>query len=121
MRVSRARVVCYARRTMRAVLTIALALAVASTAGAFDGVMPVPIPGGSHVFAPGPPFLGLQGIQVDPSSISDFDGTSAIAYLRGRATGGDGQRFVMLNDMRIMKGTYLAADGSQHFGTFAFT
>jgi hypothetical protein len=106
---------------MRAALVIAVGLAVAGTAGAFDGVMPVPIPGGSHIFAPGPRSLGLQGIAVDPSSIGDFDGMVAIAYLRGRATGGDGRRFRMLNDMRIMKGTYLAADGSAHFGTFAFT
>lgn len=97
----------------------AAALAVASTAGAFDGVMPVPIPG--HIFAPGPPSLGLGGPQKDPSSVGDFDGTVALTYLKGRATGGDGHRFRMLNDMRIMKGTYIAADGSQHFGTFAFT
>ena len=51
----------------------------------------------------------------------DIDGTVALTYLKGRAIGGDGHRFTMLNDMRIMKGTYLAADGSQHFGTFAFT
>ena len=100
---------------------IAGLLVCTDVAGAFDGVMPVPIPGGSHIFAPGPRYLGLQGIQVNPSSIGDFDGTVAIAYLRGRATGSDGQRYLMLNDMRIMKGTYLAADGSQHFGTFAFT
>jgi hypothetical protein len=106
---------------MRAALLIAFGLAVAGSAGAFDGVMPVPVPGGNHIFAPGPRALGLQGIQVNPSSIGDFDGTVAIAYLRGRATSGDGQRFLMLNDMRIMQGTYLAADGSQHFGTFAFT
>ncbi len=96
-------------------------LALTTAAGAFDGVMPVPVPGADHIFAPGPRSLGLQGIQVNPSSIGDFDGAVALAYLRGRATGGDGHRFVMLNDMRIMKGTYLAADGSQHFGTFAFT
>jgi hypothetical protein len=106
---------------MRRAFAIAGVLALASAAAAFDGVMPVPVPGASHLFAPGPRRLGLQGIQVNASSIGDFDGTVAIAYLRGRATGSDGQRFLMLNDMRIMKGTYLAADGSQHFGTFVFT
>ena len=98
---------------------VTAALAVVNGVCAFDGVMPVPIPG--QIFAPGPRSLGLGGLQMDPSSVGDFDGTVALAYLKGRATGGDGRRFVMLNDMRIMKGTYLAADGSSHFGTFAFT
>ena len=107
------------RLTSPGALAIAGLLALATAAGAFDGVMPVPIPG--HIFAPGPPSLGLRGVQIDPSSVGNFDGTVALAYLKGRATGGDGHRFTMLNDMRIMKGTYLAADGSSHFGTFAFT
>ena len=44
----------------------------------------------------------------------------ALVYLKGRATGGDGHQFVMQNDMRIMTGTYRAADGSEHQGSFAF-
>ena len=99
---------------------LALALLVtASAARAFDGAMPVP-PGGPHIFAPGPPALGFQGPQANPSSVGDFDGTVALAYLKGRATGGDGRRFLMLNDMRVMTGDYLAADGSRHHGSFAF-
>jgi hypothetical protein len=72
------------------------ALAAAATAHAFDGVMP------------------------NPSSIGDFEGTVALVYLKARATGGDGHRFLMLNDMRVMTGDYLAADGSRHHGSFAF-
>ena len=87
-------------------------------AGAFDGVMPVRSPG-TTIFARAA-LLGLRD-RGGPSSVGDFDGTVALVYLKGRATGGDGHRFTMLNDMRIMKGTYLAADGSAHFGTFAFT
>jgi hypothetical protein len=44
----------------------------------------------------------------------------ALAYVKGRATGGDGHRFLMVNDMRVMTGDYLAADGSRHHGSFAF-
>jgi len=99
-------------------LVIAVLLA-ATTAHAFDGAMPVP-PGGPHIFAPGPRSLGLQGPQANPSSVGNFDGTVALAYLKGRATGGDGHRFLMLNDMRIMTGDYLAGDGSRHHGSFAF-
>jgi len=95
------------------------ALALATAAIAFDGVMPVP-PGGPHIFAPGPRSLGLQGPQANPSSVGDFAGTVALAYVKGRAIGGDGHRFVMLNDMRIMSGDYVAADGSRHHGSFAF-
>lgn len=104
------------RGMIRLVLAV---LVVAATAQAFDGAMPVP-PGGPHIFAPGPRGLGLQGPQANPSSVGNFDGTVALAYLKGRATGGDGHRFLMLNDMRVMTGDYLAADGSHHHGSFAF-
>jgi hypothetical protein len=40
--------------------------------------------------------------------------------VKGRATSADGRRFNMSNDVRIMTGTYLAADGSRHLGSFAF-
>ncbi len=94
---------------------VAGVLAVAVGAGAFDGAMPVPVPGPGHLFAPGP-----LSLQVNPSSIGDFDGTVALAYLKGSARAGDGQRFILGADMRIMTGKYLAADGSPHVGSFAF-
>ena len=110
-----------ARRVIRIVVAlVASSVAVAAAVRAFDGVMPVPVPGDRHLFAPGPVSLGLPGLQVNPSSIGDFDGTVALAYLQGRATGGDWHRFLMVNDIRLMKGTYLAADGSRHLGAFAF-
>jgi hypothetical protein len=109
------------RRLIPMMAAIAIgALATATVASAFDGVMPVPVPGGQHIFAPGPASLGLQGLQANPSSIGDFDGTLALAYLKGHATGVNGQRFRMQDDMRVMTGTYLAADGSRHVGSFAF-
>jgi hypothetical protein len=99
------------------------ALVVLLTVGsgyAFDGTMPIPVPGASHIFAPGPRSLGLPGLVVNPSSIGDFAGVVALAYVKGRAVGSDGRRFLMANDMRIMSGAYLAADGSPHSGSFAF-
>jgi hypothetical protein len=102
----------------RILSALALLASATTAAHAFDGVMPVPPPG--EIFAPGPKVLGLQGPKANPSSIGDFDGTVALVYLRGRATGGDGHPFLMQNDMRIMTGTYRAADGSEHRGTFAF-
>jgi len=101
-------------------LVVVLLLALVPAASAFDGTMPVPVPGSAHVFAPGPPALGLQGVDANPSSIGDFDGTVALAYLQGRAKDASGRRFKMSNDMRVMTGRYLAADGSPHVGSFAF-
>src|SRR5215813_12518453 len=103
------------RAMFRPVLAVLVFTAIAH---AFDGAMPVP-PGGPHIFAPGPRSLGLSP-DANPSSVGDFDGTVALVYLKGRATGGDGHRFLMMNDMRIMTGAYRAADGTQHRGTFAF-
>ena len=108
------------RVTRNVVGLVAGGLALVATARAFDGAMPVPVPGVNHIFAPGPASLGLPGLNVNPSSIGDFDGTVALAYVKGHATGADGHRFDMANDMRVMTGTYLAADGSRHLGAFAF-
>jgi hypothetical protein len=106
--------------TVSRILSALALLATATAAHAFDGVMPVPPPG--QIFAPGPKALNFnfQGPKANPSSIGDFNGTVALVYLKGRATGGDGHSFLMQNDMRIMTGTYRAADGSEHRGTFAF-
>jgi len=106
---------------VRSFALAALVVLVSVTAGyAFDGTMPVPVPGAGHIFAPGPRSLGLAGLAVNPSSIGDFAGVVALAYVKGRAVGADGRRFLMVNDMRIMTGAYLAADGSPHSGSFAF-
>ena len=90
---------------------------------------PVPIPGGFvpfpgapfiHVFAPGPADLGFMGEDVEPNTITNFRGFSALAYIAGTATDADGNTYTMLNDMRVFQGTYVSADGSVLHGTFAF-
>jgi hypothetical protein len=96
---------------------------------------PKPIPGGNqipggpliHVFAPGPPevtlpFTGLtlQGLDVEPSVITDYRGVTALAYHAGSATGSDGRRYNLETDMRAMEGTYIATDGTRQRGLFAF-
>ncbi len=88
----------------------------------------IPLPGGTiHVFAPGTPgvvlpFTGtpLMGLDTDPSTITDFDGVSAIAFHVGTATGRDGTRYDLETDMRAFKGTYVDGTGTRRFGTFAF-
>jgi hypothetical protein len=98
---------------------------------------PEPIPGGLpvglpppydliHVFIPGPeevtlPFSGLalQGLDVEPSTITDFKGSTALAYVIGTATGSDGVEYDLEVDIRAYKGRYVAADGSTNRGAFA--
>jgi hypothetical protein len=124
--------------TTGAVATVAATLpAAAAHAHGVPRVLPAPkpipggiqIPGGPliHVFLPGPkdvtlPFTGtqLQGLDVEPSVITDYRGFTALAYVAGTATGSDGQQYNLEADMRAMEGTYVATDGTRQRGLFAF-
>ena len=96
---------------------------------------PSPIPGGGdappvgfvHLFLPGPedavtPFFGLpgMGLDVEPSTITNFAGFTAFAVLAGQAEGSDGKTYNVESDLRVMEGQYVAEDGSLQQGTFAF-
>jgi hypothetical protein len=98
-------------------------------------IPPEPIPGGIpisdtqviHVWAPGPievtlPFTGgqLQGLDVEPTTIRDFEGFSAVAFHVGTATGSDGMRYDLETDLRAFRGTYIDRIGTRRFGTFGF-
>jgi hypothetical protein len=97
-------------------------------------VPPKPIPGGGfvvppliHVFAPGDPavtlpFSGgtLQGFDVEPATLTDFKGFSAVAFHVGTATGRDGTAYNFETDLRTFRGNYVDATGTRRFGTFAF-
>jgi hypothetical protein len=99
------------------------------------GVLPAPnpIPGGIdlgggaviHVFAPGDPsvtlpfsHLTLQGFDVEPGTITDFKGSSAVAFHVGTADRSDGRTFNLETDVRLMEGEYVV-DGTVHRGAFA--
>ena len=81
---------------------------------------PVPIPGGFHFFAPGPPRLGFRGLDVEPSTITNFQGDVALAYFTGTARSADGRDFRLGADMRVLRGDYVAADGISRRGVFGF-
>jgi hypothetical protein len=96
---------------------------------------PKPIPGGIqipdgpllHVFVPGPetvtlPFTGLtlQGLNTEPSTITDFRGFTALAYVVGTATDNEGRAYNLEADIRAYQGAYIAANGSRRFGHFGF-
>ena len=101
---------------------------------------PKPIPGGTdlselgleppydfiHTFAPGPkgvvlPFtkVEFEGLNVEPSTITDFDGATAVAYHVGKARGSDGKTYNLETDIRIMEGRYVSVEGTRREGTFA--
>jgi hypothetical protein len=126
--------------TVAAGLTAALGRPAASEAH-FDAHLlkaplpaPKPIPGGTefppfpliHELFPGPvtitlPFtlVTLQGVNVEPSTITDFKGVTVLAYHVGSATGSDGLQYGLETDIRVMEGEYVAEDGSRREGTFA--
>lgn len=97
---------------------------------------PLPIPGGFeagdpvgfvHLFLPGPtdsftPFFGFpgEGLDVEPSPMTNFKGFTAFAVLAGQAEGNDGKTYNVEFDMRIMEGEYKAQDGSHQRGAFGF-
>src|SRR5262245_65873907 len=85
---------------------------------------PTPIPGGLlvplgddpriHVWGPGDesitlPYSGgpLQGVDVEPSTITDFKGSCALAYHAGTARGSDGTTYLLETDMRAFEGEYV--------------
>jgi len=89
---------------------------------------PVPIPGGLvlppqiHVFAPGPVNEGFQGVDTEPSVITNYRGFTAIGYPGGfgTATDGNGTSYDVVTDVRVFHGEYVSVDGTHHRGTFAF-
>jgi hypothetical protein len=96
-------------------------------------VAPNPIPGGIelspgfviHVFGPGDPavtlpFTGitLQGFDHEPGTITDFKGSTAVAYHVGTARANDGTTYNLETDIRAFEGDYVV-DGVVHSGSFA--
>jgi len=88
---------------------------------------PIPV-GGSpflapfHVWAP----LFVDAIDAEPSSITNFNGVAAIAYVSGNVTrthlptGAVDVLPFLDADMRFMQGVYRGADGKPRQGTFGF-
>ena len=99
-------------------------------AGQASVVPPEPIPGGFapgiHVWAPGNPNVTLpfskttlMGFDVDPTTILNLRGFSAVGFHVGTATGSDGKTYNLETDIRAYEGTYVASDGVPRFGKFA--
>src|SRR5262249_13989898 len=91
---------------------------------------PVPIPGGFtaggvlfHVFAPGAP--GLDPVDADPATITDFHGFVGLAFINSTVTEINtktGERRQLPSngsDMRFMQGVFRDTQGRVRQGTFA--
>jgi hypothetical protein len=86
---------------------------------------PAPKPTPNTTTVGGVPFHFVSfGSDVDPTSITDFNGFVGVADVRGTgvATNPDGSTETLLfdTDMRFMKGRYVGTDGAVHRGTFGF-
>lgn len=97
--------------------------------------VPNPIPGGVedpvagfiHFYLPGPvgavtPIIGLgaMGLDVEPSTMTDFYGYTAFSVVAGEATGSDGGTYPFEADIRVMDGVYFDDDGKKREGVYAF-
>ncbi|MGI9597055.1 MAG: hypothetical protein ACR2QK_12900 [Acidimicrobiales bacterium] len=126
-----------------AAVTTATAVGGASPASAAPSLpkavaVPEPINGGVqldpsdpssliHWLLPGPEgfvtqIIGLpaMGLDVDPSTVGNFNGAQAYAVVAGKAKGSDGETYDCEFDVRAMEGSYVAADGVERRGAFAF-
>lgn len=96
---------------------------------------PLPVAGGIqlpdgpliHVFAPGPesvtfPYskLQLQGRNVEPATLTNFRGGTAVAFLLGTARNQAGKRFNVEVDLRVYRGMYQTSRGVRREGLFGF-
>ena len=68
--------------------------------------------------------LTVFGPGMDPSSITDFNGSVGVAQVQGTgtATNPDGSTETLLfdTDMRFMSGVYVGQDNAVHKGAFGF-
>lgn len=68
------------------------------------------------------PFNKLPGfgLDVEPSTLTNFKGFTAYSVISGQAKGSDGKTYNVEFDVRVMEGEYIAEDGSRNRGTFGF-
>ena len=99
----------------------------------FGSASPNPIPGGVVGLKPFGIFIHHNPLNAatplaninDPSQITDFDGFVGLTHIRGGGTGTDARtgastRLAFQADMGFSQGRFIATDGQEHRGTFAF-
>jgi hypothetical protein len=87
---------------------------------------PMPVPGGVPDLSPMGAFHVFGGPGTEPSTISNFKGSSGITFIDGTVTRtnlktGEQESFPFTDtDMRFMTGTFTSVDGKEYPGTFGF-
>jgi hypothetical protein len=86
------------------------------------GSDPRPIPGGIQPFGPETEtfHVSLPGPDNEPATITDYNGFTGIAAIRGHGADDTGGTLYFDVDMRFMKGLYTGQDGRLRQGAFAF-
>lgn len=79
-----------------------------------------------HIQIPGPTDITLLysqttlfGLNLERTTVGNFQGTTALAYVLGTARGSDGVEYGLEVDIRASEGDYVAADGTVNRGLFA--
>jgi hypothetical protein len=74
------------------------------------------------VFGPG----GIDPVDAEPATITDFNGFVGLAYISGEVTRTNTETGEVLtipfvnSDMRFMRGVFQGTDGEMHQGAFAY-
>jgi len=113
-----------ASKTLSPLVYAAEAFPVRST----GAVPPKPIPGGIQPLGPGTPIFHVfipdpTNPDIEPSSITDFNGRIGTAEVQGTGVGTLGGIETPLNfdcDVRFMEGPYVGVDNKVHSGAFTF-
>ena len=79
-------------------------------------VQPIPLPGGDilppyglfNQFFPGPPNQTppFDPMNADPHGITNFRGVTAMGYTSGPATDSQGNKYIVITDIRVYQGEY---------------
>jgi len=83
-------------------------------------VQPIPLPGGDIVppyglatsFFPGPPNQTppFDPMNADPHVITNFRGVTAMGYTSGPAMDGQGNKYIVITDIRVYQGEYIGGE-----------
>jgi hypothetical protein len=60
------------------------------------------------------PSAPLQGFDVEPSTLTDFNGSSAVAFHVGSARASDGLTYNLETDIRAFEGEYIVGGVARH-------
>jgi hypothetical protein len=94
-------------------------------------VQPIPLPGGDitppyglyNQFFPGPPNQTppFDPMNADPHGITNFRGVTAMGYTSGIAMDKQGNKYVVITDIRVYQGEYIGGETADVINTAGAT